>query len=226
MSFRRIGELRMPTPSTSGLTTPPRNGFGETFTHTASKVFGACSSAPLSVPIGVIGIGFGLRSIRLLRFQVDADILAAKAAQNSADIANKSLLILERARIFVSHFIFLPQPGGTHFRYRFEVINIGNTPGTITERQCTYWPTDKPLPITPPSIGEIFAESLTVYPGQKVSFLATELHPLDAKQEIYIVGILRYTDVFGNGQETRFCSQYVPNEPATIVTQAGYNTAT
>ncbi|MGH8092110.1 MAG: hypothetical protein ACREIF_01380 [Chthoniobacterales bacterium] len=187
--------------------------------------------APENIPnlilaiVGIFGIIIANRTLTAIKEQVSAERTSADAALKSAEIAEKSLLVLERARIYISSFTFVPLDSG-HFRYLFKVTNNGHIPGTIYSRQMTYFPTEHPLPESPPAEGIAVTEELTVQAGQTIPFDSEETHPLPSKQRIYIVGLLFYRDDFGE-RETRFCAEYHRADgSATMISQRGYNTAT
>lgn len=152
---------------------------------------------------------------------------AAGAAKMSADVANRSLLILERSRITVSKFTAIETDGGIRFRYVVEVLNTGRIPASIYERQFTFYPTDAPLPEIPPEEGAPIQGLATIGPSQSMQFRSTESHPLPTGQTVYVIGVFRYRDDLGDSRETRFCAEYFRSEKITwMVDKPGYNIAT
>jgi hypothetical protein len=149
------------------------------------------------------------------------------AAKESAASVNRSLLIVDRARIYVPVFSFIETNSGTYFRYKFTVVNNGPTPGTIYSRQFTYFPTNAPLHKVPPCKGEPIEQELAGHPGQSIPFDGESTHPLPKDKDVFVFGALKYRDVFGNEQTTRCAAQYIRTDnSAAMVTQPGYNNST
>jgi hypothetical protein len=194
------------------------------------------------VGAAIVGFSFGLKSIRLLRQQVEIEARAlavteraAGAAKDSADIAKQSLLTLERARIGVSNLKFLIAQDRRTFKYSFVMTNTGSTPADVFEMNYSwlgmpyeseefFTKLEKPL-----YAGPAVKEWLTIPARQ--SIVTTTDDPLPFLPEdipaIFALGYIRYRDIFGEEHITRFAYRYTgDNTPPTAVSRFGYNEAT
>src|SRR5262245_30714631 len=97
------------------------------------------------VVIGGIGVAGGLISLNLLGKQVkiqERALIAAEnasnAAKESADIAGKSLVMVQRARLAVSGLKFIISEETKTFKYSFFTDNTGKSPATIFEMNFSW----------------------------------------------------------------------------------------
>jgi len=175
----------------------------------------------------VVGIGQFIMFWRQLRLMVagakDAAI-AARAAQKSADIAERSLTQLERPHVF-AHVraaglkVVQSADGQSQLeRDTLELViyNFGRTPAQLTHLEYNIGvanhgqilaPIDhtriagRPLPVgTISANGDPFMETATM----KLQFLQEETDILRNQKSIWVVGFVRYADFFGNHHVTGF----------------------
>ena len=153
---------------------------------------------------------------------VPAYRIAAAAAQKSADIADKSLKLLERARLVVMFdYPFQPVPN-TLTEVAYSVINAGNTLAKLkkVEIRSTVWeslPDD--LKIEPMPTDD-FPDIAIIYPSTPLELRGNISVPLSEEtirriynREIILAlrGFVVYDDIFDIRHITRFCQIYDPS---------------
>jgi hypothetical protein len=173
----------------------------------------------------------GLRTLSAIKRQaeiategVEVNRIAAEAAKQSADVADKSLRVVERAWLaVVFDQPFQPQARPVTPIY-FTVKNIGNTVALlklkkinakrwefsfIPERQL------EPKPMsTLPTIAVIFPGDKLMLDGLvDIPFTQTDIDTAITAPLLFdVYGYVAYDDVFGIRHMTRFCQVFNPQE--------------
>jgi hypothetical protein len=121
----------------------------------------------------LVAIGFAtaiaaLRTLRALEQQVVANVEAARAAQESADLARTALHVTERAYLLVTDIWFRNLGPGKFPVLAYKVQNIGRLPATLTA-----WATTVVFPEELPDFGSMprvwQPRSTVVAPGMSVT---------------------------------------------------------
>jgi hypothetical protein len=171
----------------------------------------------------LVAVGFGqfLMFWQQLRLMVDGAkdaAISARAAQKSAEIAERSLTQLERPHVFAHvrtagiRVVQSSDGQGQFERDMMELViyNFGRTPAQLTHIEYKIGVADhgdilspvdrlqvlgRSLPIgTISANGDPFTETVSM----KLQFLQEEIDILQRRKSIWIVGFVRYVDLLGN----------------------------
>ena len=181
--------------------------------------------------MGSAGVVAAFFTLRKISGQTKASVIAADAAKRSADIANTSLRITQRARVSVEMFKFGTngnignREGKTKFRYSFNIKNTGPTPAHIYERLSSVWFTNGPLPVEPPYTGPPVTGEFVIDGGQAIS-MPSDPEIVRNDETLYVFGYIKYRDEFGGIHETRYGAEHVRYGDARVIDRANYNTRT
>lgn len=179
--------------------------------------------------VGIAGIIVANRTLNTIKEQVAVEKAATQAAQTSADVSNKSLLLLERARLQVEKFLFVVSDDGKRFTWTFTLVNTGHTPADIIEQNCGFKFHVGELPDEfPPLVDKRRVPGvLTVGAGQRLDFegdfwIAMKNEPL------YGLGYFKYEGIFEGvaPHETTYGFLHRPGQRPVTVRNPGYNSAT
>jgi len=175
----------------------------------------------LQLEIGVVGIGFVVATLIYTA-------IAARAAQDAAIIAERTLVADKRAFVFAEGFnsFFESGPKKGEYVWRFRPIwkNTGDTPTKNLRLHFDGELRSTPLPIgfnfdvasIPPGTGLLGPNSGSMggvwpYPGMTPLSISDVEDIIAGRRFLYIWGWVRYLDVFPDSKEhvTRFCWQMV-----------------
>lgn len=191
---------------------------------------------------------FARRTLRAINRQADIAVegvvetrKAAEAAKKSANVAEASLTVVERAWLAVLfHQPFQPKAGAHNPIYYF-VKNTGHTVAFLKERKLNALPWKGCIPereLAPKPTG-VLPTIAAIFPGDKfpleglvdIDFTQQMINDAATGQFIFdVYGYVAYDDTFGIRHITRFCQAYNPNGDSGSFTypreaQAGYNDA-
>jgi hypothetical protein len=163
------------------------------------------------VIVGLLQVWVLHRQATLQGGALKAAETAAQAARDSADVANLALRTTERAQLLAGVEFRKPPTVNEHPLLRLKVRNSGRTLGKITGwASFSVFGTAEPETV---QVGEWKDSLQEVPPGENAeigmisNLLPTEdqIHGLDdGTATFYILGVLRYLDVFGTLHETGF----------------------
>lgn len=154
---------------------------------------------------------------------------SADAALRSATVAESALTNLERPYVFrwtTGHPFTTPgytqHPGAGYYDVACDFVNRGRTPALVKEIKITFQVTEVgefPILIDPNKLRGFGVPPTRVISGNAERF--NELVPyevnsrlqgiLEGKLWVYLLGFMRYEDVFGGRHILGFCSRYHPH---------------
>lgn len=200
------------------------------------------------VIIAIVASYIALRSLRTIEQQAKnaADGVvetrkAAEAAKQSADVADKSLRVVERAWLAVLFDQPFQPKVGTYNPIYYSVKNTGHTVAFLKDRKLNAFPWNGFMPkreLAPKPTG-ILPTIAAIFPGDKfpmeglvdIDFTQQMINDAATGRFIFDVrGYVAYDDAFDNRHITRFCQAYDPTGDTGSFTypreaQPGYNDA-
>lgn len=176
------------------------------------------------VVVGIAQVVMFWRQLRLMVKGAKDAAIAARAAEKSADVAERSLTQLERPHVFAHvrnagiKVVQSADGQGKFERDTLELVifNFGRTPARLTHLQYNIDVADhgsilasidrtqvagRPLPVgTISANGDPFMEATPM----SLKFVREEEDIISGRKSIWIVGFVRYADFFGNHHVTGF----------------------
>jgi hypothetical protein len=194
------------------------------------RVFANENSGALTFILGLLVLGVYWRQTTLMSGQLEAATTAAKAASKAADVAEEALRVGERPYMLAAPVrdvldyaitnanpINLAEPFTGQPYVTFGITNYGKTPAILREVGANL-KISAALP-TRGYFSKVLPRASTVIPtGRSVGEINCEANNWDAdahraaiangQQHFWLVGELRYDDVFGNVTVAGFCYRY------------------
>jgi hypothetical protein len=174
--------------------------------------------------VAVFQLWLMYRQSSIMHDEMQATRAAAAAAQQSADIADKTLRIAERAHIVIGRMTLVDFFPGKSACVRFDIRNVGHTSAYFTDgkirRQTNVAELPSPPDYGPPQLNPDNAmTNIWLAPDQKMGNEVGWKTPIDADDywavingelNLTVFGYVTFTDVFGVSRTLGFGLRYMP----------------